>query len=249
MKRLSWPQDLAPTHVELGASVEITQDKSWLTYVISVLRAKKGQTFWLMRFDEQRALEVQLETAGRRAVTVKLAHWHEKPESRTTPQITLAMSLIKESRWEWCLQKATELGVSTIQPLLTDYTSVKHETVEKKGERWHSLLEAAALQSERWSRPELLPVQPYKQWLNQNAKDSECLLCVERGKLEAKSLLDLTQHTASQRLTLAVGPEGGWSEAELEASLASGLQPVHLGPAILRAETAALAGLSLLLCR
>ena len=156
------------------------------------------------------------------------------PEPENGP--TLAFAPIKRAPLEWMLIKATELGASRLQPLITDHTQADLSRLD----RLQALLIEAAEQCERCRLPQLEPIQDLKIWL---AGQQQVLVAAEAG--EARSASDLFQAEALPS-TLLIGPEGGFSLQELEAFAAHrGVLSVNLGPLILKAETAALALMTL----
>lgn len=162
----------------------------------------------------------------------------------TLPHVTLAASLIKEQRWDWLLQKATELGVRRIQPLMTDHAVIRLEArdFEKKRRRWQAIAQAAAGQSEGLFIPKVLPPCPLADLAP--APGETGLLLQERGENRPllREVLRALPHATP--LVLAIGPEGGWSEGEVSRLVSTGFQPVSLGSRVLRAETAAMAALA-----
>jgi 16S rRNA (uracil1498-N3)-methyltransferase len=163
-------------------------------------------------------------------------------------RIHLAVGMPANERMDWLVEKATELGVASIQPLMTERSVLRlnGERADKKQLHWHSVAVAACEQCGGNRVPVVHPVRTLSAWLTAAAP----LLTTSSGGL----LLSL--RAASQRLsacadkpelTFLSGPEGGLSPAEEDAALAAGMTPVNLGARVLRAETAALAALAALL--
>jgi 16S rRNA (uracil1498-N3)-methyltransferase len=159
--------------------------------------------------------------------------------------LTLYQSLLKRDKFEWVLQKGTEIGVSRFVPVLTRRTLVRDaETVTpEKRARWERIITEAAEQSGRGRRPEL-------------AAPLEMVAAIDevagRGLIawEAPGGAGLGAALAGwdgEPLALFIGPEGGYETAEIEAAAARGIMPVTLGPRILRTETAALVAAALVL--
>ena len=186
----------------------------------------------------------------------------QKPEMNDLLPLHLEISILKGDAMEWVIEKAVELGVHSLTPLVTDHTVVQ---VQAKGEeyfkqRWQKIADQALKQCGRLKRLEIYSPQPFKGWLKSQQKSSEGMIrfwCDESGLQEAPFLgswaLMHQEHLRSSGVHLLIGPEGGWSRAEKEQlrllSEASGdfsWVRVHLGPSILRAETAALSSVSLL---
>jgi 16S rRNA (uracil1498-N3)-methyltransferase len=165
-------------------------------------------------------------------------------------KVTLYPALLKSDKLEFVLQKCTELGVSSFVPTVSDRCNVGAGISANKRERWERIIAEAAEQSERGRLPALHEVMLFPHACEQARGLS--LIAWERG--ERRSLRDeLAAHTGEgpgQRpfaLNLFVGPEGGFTEAEVERARSYGIIPVSLGPRILRAETASMVGSTLLL--
>lgn len=158
----------------------------------------------------------------------------------------------KGDRMEWMLEKATELGVSTIVPVMSERTVVRLDAkqAEKKRDRWQRIVEAASRQCGAAYIPEVLSPLPFAQTL---PLMKTCTTLIVAALIPSaaplKPLLDTLSATVPNQIWgWWCGPEGDFTPAELETILACGAQPVTLGPLILRAETAALYGLANLGC-
>ncbi len=163
------------------------------------------------------------------------------PSSAAQAPITLAIALPKGSGFDDVVRQTTELGVSTLQPVISDRTL--HQPNSKKLERWQRIAAEATEQSERLLLPQILAPVPWRDYLKQVSEGNRWI-CVARG--DAPHLLAAAQASDPARpAVIATGPEGGWTEAEVEGAIAVGFQPVTLGPHILRAVTAPLAALTL----
>jgi 16S rRNA (uracil1498-N3)-methyltransferase len=159
------------------------------------------------------------------------------------PHITLALSIFKFDRMEWAIEKCTELGVARIVPVLASRTeSHLASAAAKRVERWQRLVRAAAEQSRRVSPPEVS--QPIK------LKDALALQGSTRILLSESeqhvALKDALQPATSD-VVLALGPEGGWTHAEVDQFREAGWSSASLGHTILRAETAAIAATAIVL--
>lgn len=156
--------------------------------------------------------------------------------------ITLYMALLKRDNFEWVLQKATELGVAQVVPMVTARTIVK-PTSGQKQDRWQRILTEAAEQSRRGRVPGLHAPLSFSDALT--ACPSESLNLIpweeESARTFASTLPNMPAH-----VSLWIGPEGGFTPDEIEAAQGRGLLPVTFGRRILRAETAAIYGCSVL---
>ena len=160
--------------------------------------------------------------------------------------VTLVQGLPKGEKFDWILQKATELGVMRIQPTITRRSVVKvaSERSSEKLRRWDAIVREAAEQCERARVPEISPPCALDEWLAiPKAEGVMRLACLERA--DAPSIWKkLASSPDIRAIEVIVGPEGGFAPEEHDALLYSGAQGVSLGRRILRTETASLAALS-----
>jgi 16S rRNA (uracil1498-N3)-methyltransferase len=214
------------------------------------LRVARGEELWLAD-DRRRRYRVHVEAADRHAVTGRILEERQGPPPPACGVI-LGQALLKGERMDWLIQKATELGVAAILPLVTGRTIVRPQTgrLDKQQSRWRAIALEAAQQSERWDLPGVSAPCATTGFFAQQDPAAVKLILTERILGRSLSGLALaTPEQGSSSIVLAVGPEGGWTEGEVEQALAAGFRPVTLGERILRAETAALAALSLLQSR
>ena len=150
--------------------------------------------------------------------------------------MTLGLALIKSDRLDWALQKATELGVSAIQPIITQFTDSppKVDRLQKKWDHWREIVVNACEQSEN----DWVPVLREPRQLNKLALPGQTIV--------AHPATDSVQINPDHEALLLIGPEGGFSDAELDFLYKKQVKPMSLGPRILRTETAAIVGLTLL---
>jgi len=162
----------------------------------------------------------------------------EKFIAAPSQKITLGIGLLKNlTRLEWLLEKATEMGVYEIMPLLCEHTLFE----KFKLERFQNILQSAMIQSQQVWLPILDTPVKFKEAI-QNRKQAQKLIahCEDGDKINIKEI------EASADLLLFIGPEGDFSSTEIELALANNYQAIHLGPTRLRTETAALFALSVL---
>lgn len=210
--------------------------------VRNVLRMGPGDRLLLL--DNQGwQVEAELVEATRRQVAVRLLE-RSPAFGEPTRHVTLYQSLLKKDNFEWVLQKGTELGISRFVPLITERTVISERTLKPtKLARWQRILTEAAEQCRRARIPQLVPAQTFAEALASQPPDTLCLIPALSATTPLTTLLaDLPTHTA-----LFIGPEGGFSPAEVSQAQANGLLAVTLGPRTLRAETAAVAAAALLL--
>jgi 16S rRNA (uracil1498-N3)-methyltransferase len=162
----------------------------------------------------------------------------EKFIAASSQKITLGIGLLKNlTRLEWLLEKATEMGVYEIMPLLCEHTIFE----KFKLERFQNILQSAMIQSQQVWLPVLGTPVKFKEAI-QNQKQAQKLI----AHCEAGEKINIKEIEASADLLLLIGPEGDFSTSEIELAKAHQYQAIHLGPTRLRTETAALFALSVL---
>jgi 16S rRNA (uracil1498-N3)-methyltransferase len=159
-------------------------------------------------------------------------------------QVILAAALIKSAKFEWILQKTTELGVGEIIPLQTRFSEIQiaDGKIGSRMERWNRIVQEASRQCGRSAAPALHSPSDFSNFLeNESLQNAERFLCYEK----ASDLLRLDKYPEASRIILCLGPEGGWDPGEVEQARNSGYRIFSLGPWTLRAETAAVAAVSI----
>jgi 16S rRNA (uracil1498-N3)-methyltransferase len=207
----------------------------------NVLRIKPGALLLLLDGLGQ-CCEVCLEQLYvDRATARVIRRWQEKDASLP---ITLLQALPKGDKFDLVLQKGTELGISCFQPIETAHAvpSLDPLRLGKRQQRWQRIVGEAARQSRRDFLPEVRPLKPLARVLDEPSDDLKLVLW-EAGSVALKEALPQASPTG---VRLLVGPEGGFSAAEISTITAAGFQAVHLGPRILRTETAGLAATPIL---
>ncbi len=210
-----------------------------------VLRAEPGQVY---EISDNRAayLAEVFHSSGSRVVLRVL---EPLPPRRPAVFIRLSAALIKFDRFEWMLEKATELGVAEIVPLGAARSNEGlREAAGKRLERWKRIVRESSQQSRRDCLPELRPPADLSTCLAEPADYRFFLEEEPAAPLLAACLPDACRRRPSDRVSLLAGPEGGWTDRERELAASAGWLPVSLGSYILRAETAVLAAVSVLAC-
>ena len=212
----------------------LTEESS--RHISQVLRMKEGEEI-IITNGKGYTLTTSIVFADKKKTRVKIIskEFKEKP----TPQICIAISLIKNNnRFEWFAEKATEIGISKIIPLLCQRT----EKNKFKKERIRSILISAMLQSQQAWLPELSEPQKISETIrNENYEQKFIAHCIDEEKRELKNL---TNTTASK--IILIGPEGDFTEEEIQAAIEKNYIPVSLGETRLRTETAAVVAAVLL---
>ncbi len=202
-------------------------------HLIRVLRARVGQQFDIATGPIVR--RGRIITIRDNRVEFELG---EEISSSPAFALALLLAVFKFDRMEWAIEKCTELGVSRIVPVIARRTDAHlAATSVKRTERWRRIALQAAEQSRRATPPEIAaPIQL------QEAVAQPSALCIVLAESERQTLLtDLLASHEQGEIALAIGPEGGWTEEELNLFQNSGWSSASLGSTILRAETAAIA--------
>ena len=218
-----------PTHAALTGDQAI--------HLARVLRAQPGQLFDVVAAGFLHRAEVT--TVSPERVEFIL---HEELESDHALPLHLYLAIFKFDHFEWAIEKATELGVARITPILARRTE-KHLTqaAPKRVERWRRIAHEASQQSRRTAVPEVSDPTPLKFALQQEQAPLRILLSETEQTLTLASALG----TPTESLALAIGPEGGWTPEEMALFTTHTWTHVTLGPRILRAETAAIAAIAI----
>ena len=230
MTRRRW---IADTFTDTTAS--LTGDQA--AHLARVLRAEPGQIFDVVANGFLHRAEIT--SVSEREVVFAL---HEELEAEAALPVHLLLAVFKFDHLEWGIEKATELGAARITPVLARRTE-KHlaQAAAKRVERWRRIVREAAQQSRRSDVPEVDDPQTLKAALQSVDAETKLLL----AETEQENTIAAALGGASQSVALAIGPEGGWTAEEMQLFTEHGWKHVTLGPRILRAETAAIAGLAI----
>jgi 16S rRNA (uracil1498-N3)-methyltransferase len=204
-----------------------------------VLRLRVGDPAVL--FDgEGGEYEARIAHIGKQEVLTEIIAWREvERESQLT--VTLAQAVSAGEKMDFTLQKTVELGIRAIQPLLSERSVVKlsGERADKRVVHWQGVVASACEQCGRNRVPVVAPLRPFSDWL---AEADSGTLRLTLSPTAEHNLRELP--SPSGPVTLLVGPEGGFSDREINDAVRQGFTPVRLGPRVLRTETAALAALA-----
>jgi 16S rRNA (uracil1498-N3)-methyltransferase len=228
------PRFYCPAPLALAATLDLPAGAA---RHVQVLRMQPGQSITLFN-GQGGEFEATIERMGRSDVAVTVTR-HDPVEREAARAVHIVLAMPANDRMDWLVEKAAELGVASIQPLVAERSVLRlsGERADKKRAHWFGVAVAACEQSGRNRVPEVHPVRSFADWV---------------AKAEPGLLLSL--RVGSQPLTAAVpatgpihflsGPEGGLSPAEEDAAIARGYRPVTLANRVLRAETAPLAALA-----
>jgi 16S rRNA (uracil1498-N3)-methyltransferase len=216
-------------------------------HLAHVLRATPGQIYDVVAGGFLHRAEIT--TVSDAEVTFTL---YEELEAASALPLHLLLAIFKFDHMEWAIEKATELGVARITPILARRTE-KHlaQAATKRVERWRRIALEASKQSRRTDIPEIADPILLKSALGQEQSSTRILLSETEQQTTLVDVLGATasRPTASeavgQNLAFAIGPEGGWTPEEMALFTQHAWQPVTLGPRILRAETAAIAAIAI----
>ena len=211
-------------------------------HLARVLRAEPGQVFDVVAGGFLHRAEITSVAEGEVVFALR-----EELESDAALPLHLLLAVFKFDHMEWAIEKATELGVGRITPVLARRTE-KHLAVAaaKRVERWRRIALEASKQSRRTTVPEIADPVGLKQALEQERSPTRILLSeTEQGTTLTAALANTKASTEESDTALAVGPEGGWTPEEMALFTQHQWQPVTLGPRILRAETAAIAAIAI----
>lgn len=236
------PRFYHPGKLATEALVKLQEDAAH--HALHVLRMTPGDALILFN-GEGGEYRGEIAEAGKRDVSVRLLAF-AAVERESPLDITLVQGISAADRMDYCVQKAVELGVRAIQPVMTEKAVVRlrGERADKKREHWQRIVIAACEQSGRTRIPRLGPVQTLSQWLA--ARDQQRLAWL----LDPDAAESLASQQAPNRpVDIVIGPESGFSQQEVDALKRAGCTPLLLGPRVLRTETAAPAVLAVMQSR
>lgn len=232
------PRIHQPGSLAAGAVVELNDGAA--NHVARVLRLPVGAALTLFN-GEGGEYTATLHEVGKRSVTARVGTFVDH-EVESPLAITLAQGIAKGERMDYAIQKATELGVVRLVPVITERCNVRlsDERWEKKLQHWQAVAISACEQSGRNHIPTIEQPLTLTAWLAQDHNELRLTLDPQAGG--GIAALDATPHQVS----LLVGPEGGLSDGELSAAQRAGYRGIRLGPRVLRTETAGVAALAVL---
>jgi 16S rRNA (uracil1498-N3)-methyltransferase len=227
-------------------TIRITGDL--LHHLRSSLRLQAGD-FLVLNDGWGARYRVEVTHVTAQVIDTRIIDRQTEPACKNVP-IVLGQALIKGDKMDWVIQKATELGVAGIVPIHSAHSVIKPnpQRLEHQRSRWERIARDAAQQSERWTIPTIADPIGLAGICQQYASAPLKGILVERSSNPSLATVPLPRESQGL-IILLVGPEGGWAVEEQRLAQEQGFLPLTLGPRILRAETAAIAALSILQSR
>ncbi|HGH6769227.1 TPA: 16S rRNA (uracil(1498)-N(3))-methyltransferase [Neisseria meningitidis] len=230
------PRFYLPENLSVGQTVALPDN---IVRHLNVLRVRPNENITL--FDSKgKAHAAQLTVLEKRRAEAEILH-EDTTDNESPLNITLIQSISSGDRMDFTLQKSVELGVTAIQPVISERCIVRldGERAAKRLARWQEIVISACEQSGRNTVPPVLPIIGYREALDKMPSEStKLIMSINR----ARKLGDIRQPSGA--IVFMVGPEGGWTEQEEQQAFEAGFQAVTLGKRILRTETAPLAALA-----
>jgi len=234
----------------LQSGTELALDKPAAHYLVSVLRLRTDDTLTVFN-GSGGEYTATLQSATNKKATISVGS-HSPGVQASPVKIVLAIGLSRGERMDWVIQKAVELGVNEIIPLFTERCEVKlkGERALKKLGHWQQIAISACEQSQRNDVPTIKPAQQLGEYLAAIATpstplDTDLRLILDPRAEQSLSSLLLDKGVTTKTVALLSGPEGGFSDGEIQLAQEKGVISVGLGPRVLRTETAPLAALSI----
>lgn len=240
------PVFFVPSQCITPPTISITGDL--LSHLRDSLRVNIGETLWFGNGQGTR-YRTEITDVSKRAVTGRILEAVQEP-LRPAPRLILGQSLLKGEKMDWVIQKATELGIDELVPIESQHSVVqlKADRVDHQLTRWQRIALEAAQQSEQWRVPTIASPQSLAALLTSRATGTITLMLAERREGKSLQTVELPKNVTGSLLVL-IGPEGGWSKEEIQIAEQAKIQSITLGQQILRAETSAIAAISILQSR
>jgi len=228
------------SRIRLSAAPRLNQQLQLGGNARAALDCWRGRVGEIVTLTDPQLLEYRARVIAIDPSSVTLLPFAQVAATESPLRITLLQALPEKERFELVLQKATEIGVVRIVPYLSERSTTldERDAGQKKSHRWPNVLLRAARQCRRAEIPELAPVLDWQEALEECAAAELSLVCYEGEG--TWPLAEALKGFCGQRISLMVGPEGGFSAAEIEQARGFGVLPVGLGPRILRTESAAI---------
>jgi 16S rRNA (uracil1498-N3)-methyltransferase len=238
---VSMPRFYCPTPLATGLALSLPAGAA---RHVQVLRLQPGDVITLFN-GQGGEFDATVTRMGRSDVDVEVGA-HQAVEREATRAVHLLAGITANERMDWLVEKATELGVASITPLVAERSvlKLKGERAEKKLAHWQGVAVAAAEQCGRNRVPTVHPAMTLAEWVKKAPPGERWVLSLSEGTQPLAQMQGPATGLPMAPVTVLSGPEGGLSPTEEAAALAAGFAPVTLGPRVLRAETAPLAVLA-----
>ena len=238
---MSMPRFYCPTPLATGLALSLPAGAA---RHVQVLRLQPGDVITLFN-GEGGEFDATVTRMGRSDVDVEVGA-HHAVEREADRAVHLLAGITANERMDWLVEKATELGVASITPLVAERSvlKLKGERAEKKLAHWQGVAVAAAEQCGRNRVPTVHPALTLTEWVKKAPPGERWVLSLSEGTQSLAKMQGQAAGLPMTPVTVLSGPEGGLSPTEEAAALAAGFAPVTLGPRVLRAETAPLAVLA-----
>jgi len=235
------PRFFADLPLRLGATLELPTP--CVHHALRVLRLRDGEEITLFN-GQGGEFHGPLLVESRGSAHFRCERFDPR-EVELRWRITVAQGLAGTEKMDWIVEKAVELGAFAIQPVAAERSVIKltPERAQRRGQHWTDLSHSASEQCGRNRIATILPVTSLLAWLTGPHSDALRLILLPQA---AHSIRGIGAPSIGQNVEILVGPEGGFSDAEVEAARNAGFVPVDLGPRVLRCETAAAAALAML---
>ena len=238
------PRIFVDAELRCGSLLELPQAPA--RYVHRVLRLSAGAPLSLFN-GLGGEYEGQLDRAAKSRLWVRVGA-HRTEDHEPERELGLAQAVSRGAKMDYAIQKAVELGVSWIQPLVAERSVVRldHQRAPSRLEHWRGVARSACEQCGRNRVPSIRPVREVAEWVAE-PPGAHCDSAATRLVLDPGAATSIGRAPAvGRQIRMLVGPEGGLTVDELAAAERAGFQPVHLGPRILRTETAAVAAITII---
>ena len=226
----------------LSNGVELELDGDRAKYLGKVLRARVGDTLTIFNGDGPE-WPATIMSISKSRINLALGMSID-PGTESPLKIHLVQGISRGDRMDFVVQKATELGVKRITPVLTEYgvVKLKSDRAEKRRDHWQKIANSACEQSGRTRQPLIDMPMPLKNWFGSKPPKVDAEVILVPNAAAPLALIPPPE----TKICVLIGPEGGFSETEYGDAEVSGFQAVSLGPRVLRTESAAIATLSVL---
>lgn len=231
---------LPPSKIKGGYPI-ITGQQAW--HIHKVLRIKKGDKIVIFNGEGKEYIVEVIASSPFQVKTQIIESYTRDVESPL--MIVLAQAVPKLPKMDLIVQKATEIGIAEIIPLITERTPASYDHIEKRMERWNHIIIESTQQSGRSRIMKLHKPLVFDELISfSKAEIGLRLICFEKAKGKLKEML--SSQNQHQKAIIAIGPEGSFTEQEINQAVQNGFVPVNLGPRTLRTETAGIVIASIL---